>query len=93
MTITVVNTHPTPFVYDDEGHVLGAYSYGEVDENHERVADHVGPGKRLMPLDPKDERVSKPTPDVGPPGVTAETDVSYDMVPVKAPVEAAKEGE
>lgn len=92
MTITVVNTHPTPFVYDDEGHVLGAYWHGEVDENHERVAPALESG-RLLPLDPKDERLSKPTPDVGPPGVTAETDVSYDMVPVKAPVEAAKEGE
>jgi hypothetical protein len=36
--LTVVNTRGTPYVIDDDGHILAGYERGDVDDSNDRVA-------------------------------------------------------
>lgn len=46
----VINTRPTAYVYDEEGHVLGGFQRGDLPEDEARVAQGIESG-RLMKLD------------------------------------------
>jgi hypothetical protein len=45
MTVTVVNTLSTPYVVDDEGHILAGWERNDVDEESQRAQHGVLTGQ------------------------------------------------